>query len=77
MSGELLNPKLIMDRRGFIKKSIVAMAGIVTLTALSRSSITSHLRRTNEYKDTGSIFTPRPGSKLNYWRNKINNFRLK
>jgi len=74
MSEESLDPKLIMDRRGFIKKSIVAMAGMATLTALSGPT---SLRRSNVSKDTGSIFTPRPGSKLNYWRNRFNNFRLK
>ena len=74
MSEESLDPKFIMDRRGFIKRSIVAVAGIATLTTLSRPT---SLRRSNVSKDTGSIFAPRPGSKLNYWRNRFNNFRLK
>lgn len=74
MSEESLDPQFIMDRRGFIKRSIVAMAGLATLTTLSRPTSTRRFRVSN---DTGSIFTPRPGSKLNYWRNRFNNFRLK
>jgi hypothetical protein len=50
------------------------MAGLATLTTLSRPTSTRRFRVSN---DTGSIFTPRPGSKLNYWRNRFNNFRLK
>lgn len=78
MSQELENVHLDINRRSFIKKSIIAMAGMATLATLSKKLTYPPIKGFSPRPtDTQSIFTPRVGSKLGYWRNKFNSIRLK
>ena len=78
MDQELEHPNLDINRRSFIIKSFIAMAGMATLATFSKKltypAIKTHSSRLTA---SGSIFTPRVGYKVGYWKNKFNSIRLK
>jgi hypothetical protein len=68
----------LLSRREFMTKATIAMGATATLAAMTRSLPFSPFKRSGtDLSLKASIFTPRPGSRLAYWRNKMNQFRLR
>ena len=66
-----------VSRRKFLTQAVLAFGALATMSALSNRlrMITGNPR--NQVGTTDSIFQPRIGSRLNYWRNKLGNLRLR
>lgn len=68
----------LLNRREFMTRAAIAMGATATLAAMTRNLPFSPFKRTGtSLSSADSIFTPRPGSRLAYWRNKMNQFRLR
>lgn len=68
----------LLNRREFMTRAAIAMGATVTLAAMTRNMALSPFRRGGAgITSADSIFIPRPGSRLSYWRNKLNQFRLR
>ena len=68
----------LLNRREFMTRAAIAMGAAATLASMTRNLPFSPFKRSGaNLSSTDSIFVPRPGSRLNYWRNKLNRFRLR
>ena len=68
----------LLNRREFMTRAAIAMGATATLAAMTRNLPFSPLKRSGaNLSSADSIFLPRPGSRLSYWRNKLNQFRLR
>jgi len=70
--GELLN------RREFMTRAALIVGTAAVLTSMSRRLPMHPFKRNLDIRSSaGSIFTPRIGSRLGYWRTKLSRFRLR
>ena len=68
----------LLNRREFMTRAAIAMGATATLAAMTRNLPISPFKRSVANLSTAdSIFLPRPGSRLRYWRNKLSHFRLR
>ena len=68
---------LPINRREFMTRAAVAMGAAATLAAMTRNlPFSPFKKRSSGLSSADSIFLPRPGSRLRYWRNKLDLFRL-
>ena len=78
MTDRSEKPAGLLNRRDFMTRAAVAMWAAATLAAVSRTlSLSPFKRNAGNLSSLDSIFIPRPGSRLMYWRNKLNQFRLR
>ena len=66
----------LLSRRDFLTKASVAMAAAATLTVMSRN-FSPFRKAQRDASSAGSMFTPRPGSRLRYWGSRLGRFRLR
>ncbi len=66
----------LLSRRDFLTKASVAMAAAATLTVMSRN-FSPFRKAQGDASSAGSMFTPRPGSRLRYWGSRLGRFRLR
>ncbi len=66
----------LLNRRDFLTKASVAMAAAATLTVMSRN-FSPFRKAQGDASSAGSMFTPRPGSRLKYWGSRLSRFRLR
>ena len=68
----------LLNRREFMTRAVVVMGAAVTLAALTRKlSFSPSKKGSGSLSSADSIFLPRPGSRLRYWRSKLTRFRLR
>ena len=68
----------LLNRREFITRAALAVGAVATLAAVTRNLRVSPFKKSSgSLSSADSIFLPRPGSRLNYWRSKLNRFRLR
>ncbi len=71
-AGKLLN------RREFMTRAAVAVGAAAAVTAFTRKMPFSPFGKSGAAKSPAdSIFLPKPGSRLRYWRNRLDSFRLR
>ncbi len=66
----------LLSRRDFLTKASLAMAAAATLTVTTRNFSTFR-KASGAATSGGSMFTPRPGSRLRYWGSRLSRFRLR
>ena len=66
----------LLSRRDFLTKASLAMAAAATLTVMTRNFSTFR-KASGDATSGGSMFTPRPGSRLRYWGSRLSRFRLR
>ena len=66
----------LLSRRDFLTKASLVMAAAATLTVTTRNFSTFR-KASGEATSGGSMFTPRPGSRLRYWGSRLSRFRLR
>ena len=68
----------LLNRREFITRAALAVGAAATLAAMTRNLPFSPFKKSSgSLSSADSIFTPRPGSRLRYWRNQLDRFRLR
>ncbi len=68
----------LLNRREFMTSAAVAVGAAATLAAMTRNLPFSPFKKSSaRLSSADSIFLPRPGSRLRYWRNKLGRFRLR
>ena len=65
-----------LSRRDFLTKASIAMAGAAALAVMTRN-LSTFRRGAAGASSEGSMFTPRPGSRLRYWGSRLSRFRLR
>ncbi len=71
-AGKLLN------RREFMTRAAIAVGATAAVTAFTRRLPFSPFGKSGASKSPAdSIFLPKPGSRLRYWRNRLDSFRLR
>ena len=67
-----------LNRREFMTRAAMAVGAAVTLAAMTRNLPFSPFKTSSRsLSSADSMFVPRPGSRLRYWRNKLDQFRLR
>ncbi|MDP6494298.1 MAG: hypothetical protein QGI09_02490 [Dehalococcoidia bacterium] len=68
----------LLNRREFMARAPMAMGATATLAAMTRNlPFSSFTTNGANLSSADSIFAPRPGWRLSYWRNRLNQFRLR
>ena len=68
----------LLNRREFMTRAAVALGAAATLAAMTRNLPFSPFKKSSgNLSSADSIFLPRPGSRLRYWRSKLDRFRLR
>jgi len=68
----------LLNRREFMTKAAIAMGATAALAAMTRNLPFAPFKRSAaNLSSADSIFLPKPGSRLRYWRNKLDQFRLR
>ena len=67
----------LFNRREFMTRAAIALGAAAALAATSRTMSLSSRANGAGSSDSNSIFTPKPGSRLRYWRNRLEQFRLR
>ncbi len=66
----------LLNRREFMTRAAIALGAAAAVAAAGRRlSLTSSNKSVAPASD--SLFTPRPGSRLRYWRNRLEQLRLR
>ena len=67
----------LLNRREFMTRAAIALGAAAAVAAAGRRlSLTSSGSGAGS-PASDSLFTPRPGSRLRYWRNRLEQFRLR
>lgn len=78
MTDRSENAARLLNRREFMTRTAVAVGAAATLAAMTRNLPFSPFKNSSGSRSSAdSIFTPRPGSRLRYWRSKLDRFRLR
>ena len=68
----------LLNRREFMTRAALAVGAAATLAAMTRNLPFSPFKKNSDSPSSAdSIFVPRPGSRLRYWRSKLDRFRLR
>ncbi len=67
----------LLNRREFLTRAAIALGAAAAVAATSRRLSLSSRSGASGSPASDSLFTPRPGSRLRYWRNKLEQFRLR
>ena len=67
----------LFNRREFMTRAAIALGAAAAFAATSRTMSLSSRASGPGSTSSDSIFTPRPGSRLRYWRNRLEQFRLR
>ena len=68
----------LLNRRSFITRAAAAVGAVATLAAMTQNLPFSPFKKSSgSLSSVDSIFTPRVGSRLNYWRSRLDRFRLR
>ena len=65
-----------LSRRDFLTKASVAVAAAAAMAVMTRN-LSAFRRGSGDASSAGSMFTPRPGSRLRYWGSRLSRFRLR
>ena len=66
-----------VSRRKFLTQAVLTFGALATMSAFSNRLRMVTGNPKNRAGTSDSIFQPRLGSRLNYWRNKLGNLRLR
>ncbi|GEM_PF-1253662 len=68
----------LINRREFMTKAAIAMGATAALAAMTQNLPFSPFKKSvANLSSADSIFLPKPGSRLRYWRNKLDQLRLR
>lgn len=68
----------LINRRAFLTRSALVVGAAAALHAMTRNLPFSPFRgEAATLSNADSIFLPKPGSRLRYWRNRLDRFRLR
>ena len=65
----------LLNRREFLTRDAIALAAVAATSR--RLSLSSRSGAAGSSPASDSLFTPRPGTRLRSWRNKLEQFRLR
>ena len=67
-----------LSRREFLSRASLVLGGAASLAAATRNlPLFPFKGKSGNLSAQGSMFTPRPGSRLRYWVSKLGRFRLR
>ena len=67
-----------LSRREFLSKASLVLGGAASLAAVTRNLPLSPFNgKSGNLSAEGSMFTPRPGSRLRFWVGRLGRFRLR
>ncbi len=67
----------LLNRREFLTRAAIALGAAAAVAATSRRLSLSSRSGAASSPAADSLFTPRPGSRLRFWRNKLEQIRLR
>ena len=67
----------LLNRREFLTRAAIALGAAAAVAATSRRLSMSSRSGAAGSSASDSLFTPRPGTRLRFWRNKLEQFRLR
>lgn len=67
----------LLNRREFLTRAAIALGAAAAVAATSRRLSLSSRSGAAGSPAPDSLFTPRPGSRLRFWRNKLEQIRLR
>jgi hypothetical protein len=67
----------LLNRREFLTRAAIALGAAAAVAATSRRLSLSSRSGAAGSPASDSLFTPRRGSRLRYWRNKLEQIRLR
>ena len=67
----------LLNRREFLTRAAIALGAAAAVAATSRRLSMSSRPGAAGSPASDSLFTPRPGSRLRFWRNRLEQFRLR
>ena len=68
----------LLNRREFLTRAAIALGAAAAAAATSRRlSLSSRSGSAGSSPVSDSLFTPRPGTRMRFWRNKLEQFRLR